>query len=137
MWSYQIDQKRNLVITTAWDVLTREDVLEHRRKLTGDAHFRRDFFQLLDFSRVTDIVIDHGSLRTLAREHLFSPQSRRAFVAPSSITYGMARMFVTIRELAGGAEPMKVFDQAEDALRWLFASCGVRDGVGFCGDSRP
>ena len=120
MWSYQIDEKRRLVITTAWDVLTSGDILEHRRKLTSDTHFSRDFFQLLDFTRVTDIAIDNRSIHTLAREHLFSRQSRRAFVAPSPMTYGMARMFITVRELAGGSEQMQVFNQCDEALSWLF-----------------
>ena len=120
MWSYQIDESRRLVTTTAWDVLTSEDVLEHRRKLTTDAHFSRDFFQLLDFTRVTDIMIDNNGVRALAREHLFSRQSRRAFVAPSAITYGMARMFVIVRQLTGGTEPMQVFTRRDEAVRWLF-----------------
>ena len=104
MWSYEIDEERRLVITTAWDVVTSDEILEHRRQLKSDTRFRRTFFQLLDLTRVTGIALDYQTSLVLAHENLFSGDSRRAFVAPSPLAFGMSRMYITIRQFYGEAE---------------------------------
>lgn len=120
MWNYLIDENRRLVITTAWDTLTGADILGHRRQLKGDPRFHRSFSQLVDLSHLTSVAFDYKAVEELCREHVFSRKSRRAFVAPSVLAYGMSRMFISIRALTGGAEPMEVFDNRNKALRWLF-----------------
>ena len=121
MWNYVIDEKRRLVITTAWDVLTNADVLEHREQLKSDTRFNSNFFQLVDFTQVTGIALDHVAVRALTHEHMFSREARRAFVALSPLAWGMSRMFITLREVSGGEEQMGVFKTHDEALRWLFA----------------
>jgi hypothetical protein len=119
-WNYEIDGERRLVISTAWDILTGVDVLEHRRQLRSDTRFSRDFLQLLDFTRVTAMNIDAETVRELTRENLFSRKSRRAFVAPTPIAFGMSRMFISIRQLSGRTEQMAVFKERDQAMQWLF-----------------
>src|SRR5262249_31216194 len=118
-WKYEIDEEQRLVITTAWGVLTGEEIREHRRQLRNDARFHRSFFQLLDFTRVTGMNIGTMTVRELSRDHTFSRNSRRAFVAPSPLAYGMSRMFISIREVSGGAEEMQVFKNRNKAMQWL------------------
>jgi hypothetical protein len=119
MWNYLIDEDRRLVITTASDTLTGADILEHRRKLKGDPRFHRSFSQLVDLTDLTSVALDYKAVNELSREHIFSGKSRRAFVAPSLLAYGMSRMFISIRALTGGAERMDVFRTRNEALRWL------------------
>lgn len=129
-WSYQIDKDLRLVTSTAWDKLTGADVLEHRRQLKNDPDFDRDMFQLVDLTRMKEVHIDFLSMAKLADEHLFSPSSRRAFVAPHPLAFGIAQMFIRLRRPVGNvsnreiceAEEMEVFDSKEEALRWLFRS---------------
>jgi hypothetical protein len=64
--------------------------------------------------------MDHKTVQELTREHLFSRKSRRAFVAPSPLAYGLSRMFISIRQLSGGQEEMDVFKNRDKALWWLF-----------------
>ena len=60
-----------------------------------------------------------GGIRIAAQLHLFGRHSRRAIVAMNPLTYGLARMFQTYRELARGEERIRVFKNMEDALVWL------------------
>jgi hypothetical protein len=119
MWNYLIDEDRRLVITTAWDTLTGADILEHRRKLKSDPRFRRSSSQLVDLTHLTSVALDYKAVEELSREHVFSRKSRRAFVAPNLLAYGMSRMFIAIRALTGGTERMEVFKNRKEALRWL------------------
>jgi hypothetical protein len=118
-WSYEIDKERRLVITTAWEVLTHAEVLEHQRRLTSDPNFNRDFFQLLELSRVTEIREENTFLPEICRPHIFSRRSRRAVVAASPLTFGLSRRFISMREAMGGAEQMQVFKDRDEALQWL------------------
>lgn len=120
MWSYEIDEEQRLVMSTAWDELTSAYVSEHQRNLTHDTRFNRKFFQLVDFTRVTAMALDHVAVRSLSREHIFSKESRRAFVAPTPLAWGLSRMIITLRELSGGEEKMEVFKSHDDALLWLY-----------------
>ena len=117
--SYQIDSDRNLVITTAWDTLTGAECVEHQRQLGSDAGFNSDFFQLLDFTRVTAVQIDLATVVKLSDVELFSGKSRRAFLAPNPLAYGMSRMFISYRKVTG-EEQMQVFTDRDEALHWLF-----------------
>jgi hypothetical protein len=118
-WTYRIDEERRLVVTTAWNKITGTEAVEHQRKLLDDRSFARDFFQLVDASRVTEIQIDRVTVAQLARLDLFSAKSRRAFLAPSPLAYGVARMFMAFREAHGGEEQMQVFKERDAALHWL------------------
>jgi hypothetical protein len=116
--NYHIDEERRLVISTAWDRLTGAEVVDHQRKLQNDPRFERDFSQFLDLADVMEIQIDRINVAELARFDLFSAKSRRAFLAPNPLAYGMSRMFMAFRE-ANGEEQMRVFTDRHEALRWL------------------
>jgi hypothetical protein len=126
-WSYQIDGERHLVITTVWDTLTGAEVLEHRRQLEIDPGFNCDYFQLVDLTRVTEVRIDLATMWDLAEVSLFSSKSRRAFVAPNPLAFGMSHMFISARSLFGNveqgrlvdAEQMRIFNDRDEALHWL------------------
>ena len=63
--------------------------------------------------------------RTKALQSLFRPDTRRAFVAPSAIAFGLARMFGMYAELA--SQTIAVFRSLDEAVRWLgLESTGMR-----------
>lgn len=117
-WSYHIDGERRLVVTTAWDTVTGAECLEQQRQLRSDAGFSPDLCQLLDFTRVTAAQIDLATIFELADVDLFSGKSRRAFLAPNPLAYGLSRMFIVSRRLTG-EEQMRVFKDRDEALHWL------------------
>jgi hypothetical protein len=117
--SYNIDEKRRLVFTTAWDTVTGAEALELQRQLRSDPRFNPDFSQLLDLASVTSVTIDRETMTGIAARHSFSARSRRAFVVGSNrFVYGMARMFIAISRVTG-KEEMRVFTDRTEALQWL------------------
>lgn len=123
-WSHEIDRERRLVLTSGWDKLTGAEILEHRHQLENDPDFSSDFFQLVDLSSVTEVQIDFATMQELANRNLFSDESRRAFVATNPLAFGMSSMFISLRRVYGGVEQMEIFNNRDEALRWLFA--GIR-----------
>lgn len=117
---YVIDKERQIVITTAWGCVTFAEASAHQERLRDDPDFDLEFDQILDASAVTALEISSEQAKTLARNSPhFSASSRRAWVAPSPFLFGMGRMFAIYREIAGGEEQFRVFNDREQALKWL------------------
>jgi hypothetical protein len=116
---YVIDRERRLVLSTAWDVLTAAEALDHQNRLRNDADFNPDFSQLGDGTRVTKIEANPLDVQMLAERTIFSPGSRRAFVTSRTAHFGVLRMFQVYRELAGVGEQIQVFHDTTSALEWL------------------
>jgi hypothetical protein len=85
-WRYEIDRNRGLVITAAWDSVDGAQVLEHQFQLQTDADFNPDFYQFIDFLRVTKMEMDLQTVVKLSDMNLFSQKSHRAFFAGSKST---------------------------------------------------
>jgi hypothetical protein len=116
---YVIDKERRLVLSSAWDVFTAAEAMDHQNRLRSDVNFDPDFFQLLDGTRVTKVEATPNDVRLLADRTIFSPSSRRALVTSHTATFGLLRMFQVYRELAGAAEQIQVFHDIDSALKWL------------------
>jgi hypothetical protein len=123
-WSYVIDREKKLVISASTGMFTSADADEHQKALLADPDFDPDFSQLMDFSAVTQIPLDSGTIARLADRKVFSARSRRAIVVPSTLGYGLARMFTTYREIAGGEEKIEIFTDRNAALLWLEQQIG-------------
>ena len=117
--SYVIDKDRRLVISTLMGVFTPDDGLQHQQALADDPDFNSDFCQLLDLTSVKEFAFDSAWVRQSAQHSVFSPRSRRAFLVNSAVAYGLTRMYGTYREVAGGQEQLLVFQDRDEAMRWL------------------
>ncbi len=116
--SYEIDEERRLVITTAWETVSAEEAIQLQHDIRSDTRLNTDFFHLVDLTRITAVGIDMTSMTELAARQSFAT-SRRAFVVGSNkLAYGMARMFIVLRR-ATGDEQMQVFTDRSRALQWL------------------
>ena len=118
--SYKIDKEKRVVLSTAWGSLSFTDALTHKDKLLNDPDFAPAFSQILDLTQVTEVRLSVDEMRAFAEFSVFSPQSRRAFIAHRDLEYGMARMFATLRELRG-EKGIGVFRTLEEALDWVLA----------------
>ncbi|MBZ5574537.1 MAG: hypothetical protein LAO09_21995 [Acidobacteriia bacterium] len=118
--SYTIDKQQGLVISSGWGVLTGAEILEHQSSLAVDEHFQQDFCQLADFTAVTSLQVEADMVEQLAVRKLFSAKSRRAIVVNTAVAMGLVRMFQTYHELAGGQEQIRIFDDRDQGLQWLF-----------------
>ena len=117
---YIIDKKRRVVISTAWGRVTFAEARAHQKRLKNDPDFRPEFNQFLDATGVTALDISSEEAPTLGRNSPhFSSASRRAWVAANPFLFGIGRMIAVYREIAGGTEQLRVFNDREEALKWL------------------
>jgi hypothetical protein len=118
---FRIDKERRLVMSTFSGVFTFADGFAHQEKLFKDPEFDPTFSQLLDCVHVTKPDLGPDDIRRLAQRTIFSPDSRRAILVAGDLAFGLARMFVVFRELAG-EKGIRVFNNLDEALWWVFAS---------------
>jgi len=77
-FSYLIDTKRRLVISTAWGCVTFEEVKAYQNGLLSDPDFTPEFDQFLDATCLTTLDLSIVEAKTIARRPLFSRTSWRA-----------------------------------------------------------
>ena len=117
--AHTIDAEHGLVLCRAWDVLTNEDLHRHYQEIQADPAFQRSYRQLGDLREVTRLTADSAAIAAAASLQVFAPGTRRAFIAPSDITFGLARMFASYAEDVG--QLVRVFRKAEEAKAWIDA----------------
>jgi hypothetical protein len=118
---YKIDKQRRLVMSTAYGTVSREDLLDHQNKLLADPDFDPTFSQLSDFGHMTKVEVTAEDVRKFAERNIFAPSSRRAFVVPDDVAFGLARMFEMLRD-AKGEQGIRVFRELEEGLDWVFSA---------------
>lgn len=116
---YKIDKERRLVLTTGSGVYTLADAVSHMDKLSKDPDFDPSFSQIVDFTQVTRIELSADEIRRLAQRTIFSPHSRRAFIAADEVAFGVGRMFEILRGLEGD-KGIRIFRSLEETLDWVF-----------------
>jgi hypothetical protein len=116
--TYSIDVERKLVISRAWGAITDDDVREHARLLRADPLFDPTYSQLLDMTGITkDLVNTNTKQESSSHGQLFAPGVRRAWVASTDYTFGMARMYAVAAERLG--QTIGVFRSRSEAEKWL------------------
>lgn len=114
---HEIDVARRVVVSRAWGVLSTAEFLAHYEAVATDPDFDPTFAQLVDLRDVTAFNVDVITLRSKALQSMFRPGTRRAIVASSDVTFGLARMFGTYAESA--SQSIAVFRAIDEAERWL------------------
>jgi hypothetical protein len=107
-----------LTFTTAEGCVTFDDIRGHQDRLVADPDFDANFDQLIDATSATKFDISPHEARTLAKRRIFSPESRRAFVATKAHIFGLGRMMEIFREGPGYAD-VQVFYSMDEAVKWL------------------
>ncbi len=96
---YTIDKSLRMVFSKAHGIMTDEEIYAHQEKLRDDPDFDPGFWQLADCTRVTkadDLSTD--AIYELARRNPFGEGSKRAFIAPKKLLFGLLRMFQILTE---------------------------------------
>src|ERR1700674_3864339 len=94
---YKIDKERRLVFTTAKGVLTPDEMWKHQKDLLKDPEFVPTFSQLSDFTQVTKMELTPHDVQQFAQAKLFDPDAHRAIVVKDALSFGLAKMFETLR----------------------------------------
>jgi len=117
-----IYKNQRLVVTIEEGFVAFADMWANHDRLLGEPEFDSTFNQLSDASLATGTDLTAEKVRTLFNRKVFSDTSRRAVVAPTEFTYGMARMLQTYVELSGFPSIVQVFRDRASALSWLGVS---------------
>lgn len=115
--SYEVVPELRLVRSRAYGRLTEQESWEHYSGLSDDPDFSPDFRQLCDLTDVTELEASTPFLKELARKSVFAPGTRRAFVAPADVQYGLARMLQVFCDIEGSE--VAVFRTRQEAEEWL------------------
>jgi hypothetical protein len=115
--SYQIDKQNNVLVCKVSGALSADDVRKMRANLREDEAFSSDLYLLFDMLDNTEFGISPSEFRELAAESPMGKQSRRAYVAPSELAFGLLRIFAG-HSLADPAY-FRVFRDLAEARLWL------------------
>lgn len=115
--AYRIDPERGLVLSRAWGTLRDDDIRRHYTELAADPAFDPSFRQLVDVREVTAVDLTSACIAEIAKRNDFRPGARRAYVAPTDVAYGTARMLEAYAESVGGQ--VEVFRDLASAEQWL------------------
>ena len=117
---FRVDAHKGVVFTTAWGVLSTEDVLAGREVLGNDPQFLPDMKQLIDMRGVT-AALAHAEVKSLALSDPFVTGARRAVVAPGDLAFGVMRQYAAY--LFNKAVVPEVFRGLDEACEWLGIDC--------------
>ena len=98
----------------------KEEALSHQNRLLADPDFDPSYSQLIDFTHTTKIDLTAADIQQLAVRNIFSPESRRAFLVPNDLAFGLGRMYEILRE-AAGERGIRIFRNLDEALDWVLS----------------
>ena len=116
---YIIDKKRRLVFGVVWGRLTYTEALAARDAILSDPDFDPEFNELVDASAQTELSLKADEARSLARQSIYSPTSKRAWVSSLPAMYGMGRLMATHQQMNQASPSISVFYNISEALKWL------------------
>jgi len=125
---YVIDKEHRLVISIGEGSVTYREVRDHQDQLLRDPDFDATFNQLADATIATRFDMSAEEARQIALRVIFSPTSRRAFVAAQPAIYGLGRLMEVHHERHGQAQ---VFYDRDSALKWLGIN-GINEDSSHC-----
>lgn len=114
---YKIDTLLGVVFSFAYEIITDKDAYSHQDKLRKDPAFNPSFNQLFDFTKLTHADLSTDAIHHLAEKNPFGLGSKRAFVAPLDLMYGLSRMFQVLTN--HHQDELSVFRDMHEARKHL------------------
>jgi len=114
----EVDSHNRIVFSRVDGVLDFAACKEHMTRLRADPTFQQTYSQVLDFRNVDRLELSPDEVRILAKQTVFSPTSRRAFLVSTDLQFGLARMFGTHRDINGEGF-VGVFRTVDQAADWI------------------
>ena len=116
-YRYHIDPDSKTVLISFSGHSSMAEAISLRHELRSDPLFRSTLNELVDLGRLTssESTYDDFAMRG-AEGDPFCRDSRRAIVAPTEFSYGMARMYAASRDEDG---VFGVFRSVQTACEWL------------------
>lgn len=116
---YAFDRTENLLRTEYIGSVPPSELLEWFRQISAHPDFDPNMRQLGDFRRTLPGAWSPEDIREVIRHDPFGPSARRAFVGPSDVIYGLARMYSIHVEIDGQRGVIGVFRTMAEGESWL------------------
>jgi len=117
--SSQIDTSLGVIFSEFQGVVTKEDISGQVEGFKTDPAFQPGFNHLIDTRGTTRFDISIADMRVVSLHSTFNEKSRRAVVAEKDETFGIARMYQSLREAYEKPDQVRVFRDMAEARRWL------------------
>ena len=114
---YKINKFLGVVCSSAHGTLIENEAYSHQDKLRNDPAFDPSFSQLADFTKVTQVDLSTNAIHHLAERNPFGIGSKRAFVTPKDMMYGLARMFQILTD--NHLDELMIFRDIQEARKYL------------------
>ena len=118
-FDYAVYKDLRLIVSTGKGLVTWQEIMARQDQTKTDPNFDPEFNQIVDLRSVTALDLSAGQIRLLATRSIFSPSSKRAFVATSPVVFGVGRMWETYTEFSDHPNEVRVFYDMSAALQWL------------------
>jgi hypothetical protein len=118
-FSYVVYKEYRLVVSTGTGRVTCAEIKARQDQTRSDPDFNADFNQIVDLRTASAIGLTVDEVRWLSSRTIFSPRSRRAFIAATPAVIGMERMWEAYTEIAQGTSQIRLFSDLASALDWL------------------
>ena len=115
---YHIDRDARRVVSAVQGVYSFDVAVGRMRRLQKEAGFDPSYSLLIDFRKATKIDLSHDEIVELSSIHVFSPESKRAYVVANPEQFGLARMFASYRS-PKKQNVFRVFTDMAEAIAWL------------------
>jgi hypothetical protein len=116
-YAFLIDPVRRLVVSRMTGVIVPQDSVAWTREVTHDPHFDPSFDHLCSFETVTGVDVSVPAVQLASALSPFNEASRRAFIMPSDLLYGLGRAFQL--SLSDAAGRHRLFRDRAGAVAWL------------------
>ncbi|MFC1671606.1 STAS/SEC14 domain-containing protein [Planctomycetota bacterium] len=122
---YDYDEKANFITTRFYGVITDEDLEKQANALGGDPRIKKGARELADLSDVeaSESEVTPDSVQKMvdidcAHREKYGNIST-AVVAPTDLTFSLARVFELTSDLSSSPFKVRVFTNREEAMGWL------------------
>lgn len=119
--SYRIDEAKGVVITTATGVLTDDDLLQHKERLTVEPRWKPGMRELSDIRRIERLEVTALGVKSLVSHDERSADRLRSFrlaiVTADEVVFGMGRMYQMMTER--NVPHVRIFRDMDEAIEWL------------------
>ena len=117
-FSHHVDAEQCTVFTTLSGEVSFAEANAFLRTLQEDPAYDSSFSELVDLMQVTGTTMSGDDMRRLAERDPFAPASKRAFVVPNALVYGLSRMYESHSSLRAERR-IRIFTSFPEARAWL------------------
>ena len=115
--NFVVDVERRIIFLRMSGVVTEEELFATGRAANSDERAKGGFARLINLSDATELKISSEGVRRLAEVARAFAVGRRALVATTPVTFGIARMWE--QNLLLPPDHSCVFDNLPDAMEFL------------------